>query len=642
MSWKKVITSGSNASLNTITGSRLFLPSIAGINSGGLSTDYVLIKGISGIISKAVQSTITGDDTTYDAQAPEIILVANEFSIVSGSLNHNDLGNYTGSQHIKWDSDQSGQPYVIHTDNYTNTTYTGVSGIAITDPIADNSEVSTSPTQSWTGVGALATASSIGSLNDPADFQINNTGSIQSTFLYSTEATASTISVSTNASVGYVSASTINVLPNGTVNVGTTTDPGYLGIQGTFYFNGLEFVDNIISTHTGSHLWGGPELDTTTTWNGNIYVIPPGGVTASGTYYGDGSQLTGIDPAGVEFETLSTGSGISGSSNYDFSSETTFSIQLDNTTDGTNSGLLLETSGLSISSSGVTSAFISSSAVTSAKIKNLEIKSESLANTLISAFPLSSGVTPTDLFLLQSVADLRNTPASAIYTIISSSLVSDYTDNTGTVTEISVAPLSSATTIDGLYLSVTNPTGANTAIGLAGSPSVDGTHWTGSGVDEFLVIDHGGTYAGTPSDAAANIFTQTQEGSLIIGEVGNTIIISGSLIIQNPPTTLDTDDLIVEDRFIQLGASDDTDVDLDFGITFGTDSEASNTIVYDGTGSNGRFGLAHSNDSTTNGFTTTNHSLIGVIAGTSDGASVNVNLPGNIKVDNGEIYLFVA
>ena len=229
MSWKKVITSGSNASLNTITGSRLFLPSIAGINSGGLSTDYVLIKGPTGIISKAVQSTIAGDDTTYDAQAPEIILVANEFSIVSGSLNHNDLGNYTGSQHIKWDSDQSGQPYVIHTDNYTNTTYTGVSGIAITDPIADNSEVSTSPTQSWTGVGALATASSIGSLNDPADFQINNTGSIQSTFLYSTEATASTISVSTNASVGYVSASTINVLPNGTVNVGTTTDPGYLG-----------------------------------------------------------------------------------------------------------------------------------------------------------------------------------------------------------------------------------------------------------------------------------------------------------------------------------------------------------------------------------------------------------------------------
>jgi hypothetical protein len=664
MSWKKVISSGSDATLGALTlASGLKIPLLAtdASTSGGLTTHDILVID-TGSVKVIDQQDLVGLNTTYavNSSPPGLTLTADgdnnyEIAIDDTALLHDSLGNITASQHIKWSQTQAGNsPDVIHANNYLNNTYlttTGLGQAATGNGIEQ--EISSSETQSWTHVGPLGSVSpggSIGSINTEGNatfvpFSITTTGSITSdALLYSGgDLTASTATIGNNLTVNYpygISASNISSPGNWVVD-------NYLGIQGTFFMDTLGFQENIIQTHTGSHNWGGPAADTVTTWNGNITVVPPAAVSSSGGFYGDGSQLTGLVASGFTFAGLDTASspyGVYGTTEFDFTADATYSINLDSTTDGTPSGFTASAAGLRVKDLGVTTTFLSASAVQSLQLENGNVVSASLSQSLISDLP--------DLTEALSVLALNNAARLLVdqngvtfklhpywlahgvdvaYTGSNNNLL-------GSVTSVGVTPGIGAT-INGLYLTITEDVNTTPQISLAGSiTNLTNANWDTSGND--LAVTRGGTGADNLQDAAANIFSVSQGGSLSLGTgaVGEHITISGSLQTNSTSSAVKSDNFASEDQFITIAQGDTGNTDA--GIKFGSALTSSNTIVFDGSSAGtDRFSLSETTTDVT-GVSGLKHSLIGVSSG-----SANVSghsKPGNIKVDAGEIYLYVA
>ena len=222
---------------------------------------------------------------------------------------------------------------------------------------------------------------------------------------------------------------------------------------------------------------------------------------------------------------------------------------------------------------------------------------------------------------------------------------------------MSVAPLEGGTQINGLYLTISNPS-TTPIVGIAGTATVNGTNWTassGGAADQYLAFGNGGTGQGDLTASAASIFGTEFNGNAITiggadgsGNFTDTVTIPGSLVVTNTPTMIQTDQFRIKDTLFHLGASDDNATG-DYGFKFGAALTSSNSLIYDSAEDDmGRFGMAYDLDASTavinsTSAPTTKLNMIGVFSGSAtDAATYKANQHGNIRIDQDrEIYFYI-
>lgn len=351
--WKKVITSGSNAELGVLT-------TTVGLNLTSLETgtteSRVAVVGPAGspgpIIKAVTQSTLNIGDTTYAADGVGITLDTttnpDTFNIDQENLVH-DSTFHTSSQqminaHIDWTTaPAAGEDVITITGNYTNSIYSDGTGIGqsaggtISDPVDEFTTDATG--QVWTSLGTASAAPlSLGSIANGFG-TINTTMSIgTSPIVSASEATMSTLAVNANGDVGWINSGQVSasyISTNG-MSVGTYNAQGqYVGadgsleIEGLFYYNTLEFVESLISHMTASQIFGSHATHSHI-MTGSMWA--PDGITAQ-SFTGSGASLTNISNNAFAYDALTIGNGLSGSfaQTWDYGTDNVLSVELNNT-----------------------------------------------------------------------------------------------------------------------------------------------------------------------------------------------------------------------------------------------------------------------------------------------------------------------
>ena len=669
MGWKKVITSGSHAELAQVTASRLNTPP----NTTTTTGLAVLVDRGDNVISKIDQSLIQGTNTEYAAGqgfALDTSPTPQVFTLQlggAGGIDHDQIPHTASGAHINW----LGANGTLSPSNYENTQYSGsdgTSGLHITE---SGGEWITLPIQEWTGVGALGTDNAGGSINwsggivTEGEISAAAGGILGATNISVTESITFS-NPDSFMTADYMSASLATMGSAGdpaTAQFGTgLSDSSGLFISGTFIYNDLAFQEQILQQYTGSHIFGGTATNTSQSFTGNIYVSQ--GVTSSFApgFQGTGSGLTNIPSSAVNFQALTFSDGITGSfatQEFDFDTNTSMSLQV-----SSSGGLRVEPSvGLYIDVNGVTSNRIDTGSVTTTKILDANIQSGSLSPNIINAhtystFSGAAGINqlpfdPNADFLLASEgsgdsATLGKTTISDLKTYLVDQFP-DNIDSTGTVLSVSVTPLEGGSTIDGLFLSITDDITTTPEISIGGSitGNINNSHWTGS----VLSVDDGGTGATTAEDAAQNILSWDATdalgndvvNNLTIGDGSDTITIPGSLEVNADTTTVDLENFEVTDKFMQIGIGGLNPATDDVGIQFGQAATQSNAFFYKGISEDaGRLAFGYNlNHENTIGLTTDNYPMT-VFEGTLDAAAlVKADQAGMMRVQDNEIYLYI-
>ena len=351
--WKKVITSGSNAELGELT-------TTVGLNLTNLATgtteSRVAVVGAAGapgpIIRAVTQSTLNSGDTTYAADGVAITLDTTTnpetFNIAQESLVH-DSTFHTSSQqminaHIDWTTAPAADGDVIAlTGNYTNSIYSDGTGIGqsaggtVSDPVDEFTTDATG--QVWTSLGTASAAPlSLGSIANGFG-TINTTMSIGTSAIVSaSEATMSNLAVNANGPVGWINSGQVSAsyISTDGMKVGTYNaqgeyvgEDGSLEIEGLFYYNSLEFVESIISHMTESQIFGSHATHSHI-MTGSMWA--PNGITAQ-SLTGSGALLTDISNNAFAYDALTIGNGLSGSvaQTWDYGTDNVVSVELNNT-----------------------------------------------------------------------------------------------------------------------------------------------------------------------------------------------------------------------------------------------------------------------------------------------------------------------
>jgi hypothetical protein len=710
--WKKVVASGSNATLAQVTASGLRIESIATDDNSTLPR--VIVEN-AGNLRAVTQSDVQGEDTTYSSAYTSTGLLGTPvagqgFSLAfSFDYSNNYHDNFrtatTGStqftkDHIDWTTDQGGT-YVLNTNTYDNKIYTAhaddrvkinslgnLSGLSW--PVA---EITSSPVQAWTTLDALEEGAIGNGSANPANFQIETYNPISAAIITSPIISASTLNQTlpgfgVGLSNSAWSASTVNSPTSADWDVNpNNVAGGGLELEGIFYWDGLEFNESLIDSHTGSHVWGSPTnfgvngIDTQTTFIGDSEVVY-GGVTASGTFYGDGSALTGIPGSAYDIEPLTTGSGITSSAlpnTYDYLTANTFKLELDGA--GITSGLKFLNGELLVAPEGVTPDMVQDATVLAVDLigddsNTGEITKTHLAHSLIESgssgaesLGIASGnLTNNDDFM---VTDLSNPTAKKslanLNQYIFNELTGSYTNAGGSVTGISVAPLVGGTLINGLYLQLDSADDATTSgvgtietITLKGTAAIGQSQWVTT-AGQQLSVANGGTGATGANDLeAANaaatslLSTISQTGnSLRIGgtSAGEATTISGSIQVNTNLTAIKSDHFETKDLHVLLG-NGDFGAFTTYGLNFGRPATSSNSIIFDDTTNDDRlkFGYGYGinaaepqgGEGGADGAGVSKYSMMGVCSGSTDEPGVSqAELEGNMRIHEGEIYLYV-
>jgi len=710
--WKKVIASGSIAQLAQVTASGLRILTLATDNNS-LSPRIVTVD--SGDLRAITQSDMTGVDTTYSVSPASTTGLSSTaaaggfaFSFSYPHNHHDDFGTIAGTpnfthslqfalDHLDWTTTQGTTN--LHASTYDNTIYSGVADrVLVTAQVASTVggwpiyQVTSSTYQpDWNQLNSPFDGQ-IGSPASPANFQIHTTNLIDGSAVSATNISASNLSQTFAAFAtlgnGDWSASTVNSLISADWDVNPSNNPADgLEIEGNFYFSGLEFMASLIDSHTGSHVWGSPTnfgvngIDTQTTFLGDSSIIY-GGVTASGTLYGDGTALTGLTSAtNYDIATLTTGSGITSSgapNTYDYLTANTFKIELDGA--GITSGLKFLSGELKVPADGVTPAMVADGTVIAADLigdvsNTGEITKAHLDHGLIAT---ASALANADLAMVDDlmVFDLANPTAKHSITKLSqyvfNELTGSYTNDGGTVTGLSVAPLVGGSLINGLYLqldseddSTQDGVGTIETITLKGTPAIGQGQWytTSELAGSQLTIPKGGTGETGNSDlnaaraAGVALVTGVSQtgGELRIGGTSTATeatTISGSIQIDTSLTAIQSDHFETKDLHVLLGSGDAYDAAATFGLNFGRPATSSNSIIFDDTTSDDRlkFGYGYGIDGlepSPAGIPNyppgvSRYSMMGVCSGSTDAAGVSeAEHEGNMRIHDGEIYLYV-
>ena len=627
--WKKIILSGSDATLASVTAS-------AGVNIGtsvtvgtaasdGVAGDRVVTVDASGNFRSLAQGSVAGLNTEYDAGDGLNLGGAGNltFSVVPAEITHSHLFGWLADEHINWSASAAG--YEIHSSNYSDTTYTGGPGITIDAAGA----VSTSANQGHvTAVGSL-TAGSIS----------EGFGNIYTTgFISASTVTASYLTIYGSVrSYGDALIEGGATIP-GDLSASVVSITGSLTVDGDLTFNGATFEDISSGIITGSTEWG--LLDGTSNHYFSGSVTASGGVSAS-SFTGDGSGLTGILGSGITTEALTAGNGLNNTNNvYDGTATKTFSVKPQGSTIG------VTAQGIRVANNTIGSLHLQAGAVTHDKMGVGAVLSEHLSADFI------TGLTPTvytsldanDAFLIASGStgpnQFKHTTIADITNYVSSSL--NFSTEVGTVTGVTMV-----SNVQGIEITVAGSTAVPT-ITLSGNVEINNDNFPAAGVTTAtaLSIANGGTGQITAKDAA-NALLNTTLGSLTFGTGGDTITIGGDLIVNGNLTSITSTDLEITDRYVLIGSGSSTG---DIGIQFGEASSQGNMLVWEDnySGSDGRFGVNRDNTSAmwnTGGTLNVDcdYHIATVFAGTSeDAATAKQNHNGNIRLDgSGNAYIWV-
>lgn len=155
--------------------------------------------------------------------------------------------------------------------------------------------------------------------------------------------------------------------------------------------------------------------------------------------------------------------------------------------------------------------------------------------------------------------------------------------------------------------------------------------------------------AGEMTIDAANNITVTSTGGTVKVEGttfdGDNVTIPGDLVVNGDTVNVNTTNLDIEDRYILLNSGSSTigDSGIVFGGSTGVQSSGS-ALVWDGSynSNDGRLAVVGAMGSTDTGNVTPSYHVAGVYEGNeTNAASAQADHAGNIRIDGGEIYIYV-
>ena len=212
--------------------------------------------------------------------------------------------------------------------------------------------------------------------------------------------------------------------------------------------------------------------------------------------------------------------------------------------------------------------------------------------------------------------------------VLSADTTGSYVASIGTVTGLTVG----SNTGEGAKptLAVNYGSTANTAVQGNTSLTINGTPSEVEVTGGSITLGSGGTVTvGLPNDVSIT-------GKLTVG---------GDLVVNGDLTNVNTTNLNVEDAFILLnsGSNATSDSGLIFGGSNGV-AQAGAAMFWDASynGNDGRLAVVGNLSSTATGAQTPSYYVGGVFIGTEpNAATAEADHPGNIRIDNGDIFIYV-
>lgn len=327
----------------------------------------------------------------------------------------------------------------------------------------------------------------------------------------------------------------------------------------------------------------------------------------SGSFQGDGSGLTGV-VATAGFN-LTDGNGINDFT-YNGSSAVSISVQ------ASGSSLNVDANGVGIAAGGVLTSHIADNAVTADKLD--------------------------DVFS-DTPGQFGSSTAVPVITI----------DQQGRITSASTATISTTIAISGSTAGSDTVSLIDDALTFAGSGGITAT--VTNNTVTFGTLGSGFISASAEGDAQGQIKlngVNVDVNALGSGDsptfaalttTGN-LTVGGDLVVTGDTFQAQVTNLNVEDQFILLNSGSTTG---DAGIIFGGADGSANTgvgLIWDFSynSNDGRLAIVNSIAAGATGTQTPSYSIAGVFEGTEgDAATAQADHVGNIRVESGEIYIFV-
>jgi len=656
--WKKVIVSGSNADLAEVTSSGGFIGNLTGNVTGNSSTATALanartINGTSfdgtGNITlgnDSVTNAMMADDAIDTAQLADSAVntarladnAVTTAKITDANVTLAKIANAAANTVIVRDANSSG---VLSAKAVTNTQIligdgTGFTAAALSGDvtmtnagavtIANNAVETAMIGDEQVTLAKLAHAAAntvlvrdANSTGDPSFKEVTNTQILIGDGTGFTAAALSGDVTMTNA--GAVT------IANGAVETAMIADDA---VDGDKLANDITVAGalTVVGGASASFFSSSGEIVT----QGNI-------ISTSGSFSGDGSNLTGVAAASVNIDGLSAlgGTGVAQGDHFMFSDagtekKITFS-NLEDAIFGNISGDATVAAGgaLTIANTAVENAMLADSAVdteeladnavTTAKITDANVTlakiANAAANTVIVRDANSSGVLSAKAVTNTQILIGDGTGFTA------AALSGDVTmTNAGAVTIANNA-------VETAMINGDAVTGAKIA-----DDSIDSEHYVNGSIDTAHIANDAVT-----GDKLANDIT-----------IANDLTVTRDLIVNGTSVTVNTANLNVEDPFILLksGSSNTTDSGIIFGGSTGT-ANSGKALVWDASynSNDGRLAVsttAVEGDATANfdGSGTAGYYVAGVFAGSSDdAATAKADHAGNIRIESSEIYIYV-
>ena len=349
---------------------------------------------------------------------------------------------------------------------------------------------------------------------------------------------------------------------------GSFSATGSVELDGTLAFNGLNFTQANVGIITGSNTFGSgsePSL-VSHQFTGSVFITGSDVKLKDGVFTGDGSGLTNLDTNDLGLKTLTILNGLTGTT-YNPSASSEIGILLDGSTLITGSG------GIKVSESGITSTELQDGSVTSTKLNNQVISALSSNITDDLLLDSSSGASS---ILISSASALHQTDLSVLTSVISRSFSNDGlfgTDNTDTTYSLTATHSAGGTDT---VIRLTDNNGVETNVDIDG---------VSNEIDITLDDSSNKITIGLPNDVIiGNDLTVTTDLDVDgAADIAGNLVVGGNLTVNGSTTTINTEDLVVEDRFIIIGSGSVNNNNTDVGIIFdsGSVDGAGMALYYD-------------------------------------------------------------